>query len=95
MIKNYKELRKQILSILHPIRLEIYSMLADNPGMNVTEIMIALRTLDQPAVSQHLMNMREAQILSSKKNGKMRVYRCSKKGNAILNKIKELDNEFN
>lgn len=70
-------------------------MLADNPGMNVTEIMIALRTLDQPAVSQHLMNMREAQILSSKKNGKMRVYRCSKKGYAILNKIKELDNEFN
>jgi ArsR family transcriptional regulator len=60
-------------ALAHPIRLAIVKGLMNEEGCNVSEMQHCLE-IPQSTLSQHLAKLREADILSSKRNGLERNY---------------------
>ncbi|MFW5736461.1 MAG: ArsR/SmtB family transcription factor [Halanaerobium sp.] len=60
-------------ALAHPIRLAIVKGLMNEEGCNVSEMQHCLKT-PQSTLSQHLAKLREADILSSERNGLERNY---------------------
>jgi len=78
MYQQVFELHADLLKALaHPRRLEILHLLR-NQTLNVGE-MVEMLGLPQANLSQHLMVMREAGVLESKKTGKEVFYRLTDK----------------
>jgi DNA-binding transcriptional ArsR family regulator len=62
-------------AIAHPARREILALLADS-NRSVKELTSAF-TISQPAVSQHLRELREAKLVTSEKVGLEQRYRLT------------------
>jgi len=60
-------------ALAHPIRLAIVKGLMTEEGCNVSEMQHCLK-IPQSTLSQHLARLREADILSSERNGLERNY---------------------
>ncbi|MFN2339680.1 MAG: ArsR/SmtB family transcription factor [Halanaerobium sp.] len=60
-------------ALAHPIRLAIVKGLMNEEGCNVSEMQNCLK-IPQSTLSQHLAKLREADILSSERNGLERNY---------------------
>lgn len=60
-------------ALAHPIRLAIVKGLMNEEGCNVSEMQNCLQ-IPQSTLSQHLAKLREADILSSERNGLERNY---------------------
>ncbi len=60
-------------ALAHPIRLAIVKGLMNEEGCNVSEMQHCLQ-IPQSTLSQHLAKLREADILSSERNGLERNY---------------------
>ncbi|MFP4199018.1 MAG: ArsR/SmtB family transcription factor [Halanaerobium sp.] len=60
-------------ALAHPIRLAIVKGLMNEEGCNVSEMQHCLK-IPQSTLSQHLAKLREADILSSERNGLERNY---------------------
>lgn len=66
---------KLLKALAHPKRLEIVQLLHDQE-LNVSEILKML-SLPQANVSQHLMILREAGLLTAQKSGKQIIYKIA------------------
>jgi DNA-binding transcriptional ArsR family regulator len=62
-------------AIAHPARRSILELLADSP-LSVKEL-TAHFDMSQPAISQHLKDLREAELVSSERNGLEQRYRLT------------------
>ncbi len=74
--ENLKVLEEEadlLKALAHPIRLAIVKGLLDEEGCNVSEMQNCLQ-IPQSTLSQHLARLREADILSSERNGLERNY---------------------
>ena len=78
-------------ALAHPIRLAIVKGLMNEEGCNVSEMQHCLE-IPQSTLSQHLAKLREADILSSKRNGLERNYYVvdeqAKKIEEVLSQLK-------
>jgi DNA-binding transcriptional ArsR family regulator len=61
-----------------PTRRRLFERIRQGP-CTVTEL-VATVTVSQPAVSQHLKVLREAQLVQVKKQGRQRIYQLDPKG---------------
>jgi DNA-binding transcriptional ArsR family regulator len=61
-----------------PTRRKLFERIRQGP-CTVTEL-VATVTVSQPAVSQHLKVLREAQLVQVKKQGQQRIYQLNPKG---------------
>jgi DNA-binding transcriptional ArsR family regulator len=61
-----------------PTRRQLFERIRQGP-CTVTELVSAV-TVSQPAVSQHLKVLREAQLVQVKKQGQQRIYQLNPKG---------------
>ena len=61
------------LAIADPTRRALLSRLADEGAKNVTELLKPF-SISQPAVSKHLRVLREAGLVRSRKEGRLRLY---------------------
>lgn len=68
---------KLLKAIAHPRRLEIIHLLRDNE-LNVTEI-VEMLDLPQANISQHLTILRNAGVVTAKKQGKQILYKIANK----------------
>lgn len=71
-MKNLYQIKKadrMIVALCHPIRQDILCFLSDRDSATVTEIIIHMRKYDQPQISSHMKYMRDAKIVSFKKQG--------------------------
>ncbi|SFL38930.1 ArsR/SmtB family transcription factor [Halanaerobium salsuginis] len=84
---NFKVLETEaniLKAIAHPIRLAIVKGLLAEEGCNVSEMQDCL-DIPQSTLSQHLARLREADILSSERNGLERnYYVVNKKAQQII-----------
>lgn len=74
--KNLQVLEEEadlLKALAHPIRLAIVKGLMNEEGCNVSEMQHCLK-IPQSTLSQHLAKLREADILSSERNGLERNY---------------------
>jgi DNA-binding transcriptional ArsR family regulator len=62
-------------AIAHPARREILELLADSP-LSVKEL-TARFDISQPAISQHLKELRDAELVSSERSGLEQRYRLT------------------
>ncbi len=77
-------------SLAHPTRLEILELLRDKKELCVCEIYEKL-DLEQSNVSQHLKNLKDQGILSSRKDGLMVFYKVSYlEIYEVLDKVKQI-----
>jgi DNA-binding transcriptional ArsR family regulator len=64
----YRKARLVLKSIDHPLRLKIMRLIHSNREMNVTDIYKKLR-LEQSVTSQHLTWLRDARVVTTKRDG--------------------------
>jgi DNA-binding transcriptional ArsR family regulator len=69
----FKKARRVLKSIEHPLRLKILRLIHIKREMNVTDIYKKLR-LEQSVVSQHLKWLRDARVVTTKRDGKQICY---------------------
>jgi ArsR family transcriptional regulator len=72
-LKILEEEASLLKALAHPIRLAIVKGLMNEEGCNVSEMQHCLK-IPQSTLSQHLAKLREADILSSERNGLERNY---------------------
>lgn len=70
---NFESEAKILKALAHPVRLCIVRGLLDDEGCNVSKMQQCL-DIPQSTLSQHLAKLRDADILSSKRNGLERNY---------------------
>lgn len=76
---EFKKSMHVLRALNHPLRYRMLDLIRFNKNsINVTDIYIALR-LDQPVASQHLSILRNAGVVSTKKNGKEIYYSVNDK----------------
>ena len=86
--ENILEEEANLLKALaHPVRLVIVKGLMSEEGCNVSEMQQCLN-IPQSTLSQHLAKLREANILSSERNGLERNYYV------VNEKVKDIINEL-
>jgi ArsR family transcriptional regulator len=68
---NAIKIAKKFKILGHPIRIKIICLLDGNKKMSVSEILSHLQEdkIDQPTLSHHLIKLKNANILKSKKSG--------------------------
>ena len=88
--ENILEEEANLLKALaHPVRLVIVKGLMSEEGCNVSEMQQCLN-IPQSTLSQHLAKLREANILSSERNGLERnYYVVNKKVKDIINELSD------
>jgi len=65
---------KYFKALSHPVRLSIVQFLMETPEMNVTQLNDKLGSLSQPALSQALARLKQADILKARRAGKQIFY---------------------
>jgi DNA-binding transcriptional ArsR family regulator len=65
-------------AISEPSRRKILELLAVHGGMNATRIGESFKS-SAPAISQHLKILRDANVVSTSKNGRQRIYELNPK----------------
>jgi DNA-binding transcriptional ArsR family regulator len=70
-----------------PTRRQLFERLRQGP-CSVTEL-ISIVPISQPAVSQHLKVLREAQLVKVEKRGQQRIYHLNPVGLAVLRRYTE------
>ena len=65
-------------ALAHPTRRQLFERIRQGP-CTVTEL-VAVVSVSQPAVSQHLKVLREAQLVQVNKQGQHRIYQLSPQG---------------
>lgn len=88
---NNKNNMEKIKAIANPIRIEIVKLLNDKSESNVSEIMEHTET-EQASVSQHLNKMKNAGILSQRKEKQKIFYHIDKSSEQFVSKIIEATN---
>lgn len=82
MIDEYAKTAERLKALAEPTRLQIIEML-DQEEMCVCEMLEKLR-MSQPAVSHHLKILRQAEIITDRKEGKWVFYSLNAAGYAQL-----------
>ena len=75
-IQKVKQANKKFRAISHPLRIKIVEFIAKRGTTSVTPIYGTLK-LEQSVVSQHLKILRDAGILSNKREGQKIIYRVN------------------
>lgn len=67
-------MNKYFKALSNPTRLAVIEMLMETPEMNVTQLNDKLGSLSQPALSQALARLKQADILKARRAGKQIFY---------------------